>query len=484
MQRLHPKSSPIWRIVLAIGAVALYSLLLYLLRGHFNTAIIAILYLVPVVVAAALWGGLAGIAASVISFLIFNFFFLQPLYTFRVTHPQDFLAMFVLLGVAMLISNLMARSQQRLSQVQAREREVVRLYELSADLTAQVDGNHIAQILADNLVELFPGVLVEVKVETTEQRYNARSPQQGAPGTGESCTRFPLYSSKGPLGEICLHGHSGVLTFEQDRMLQTYASQGAVALERAILVDSETRSRVLIESDRLKTAILSSVSHELRTPLASIQAAATSLFDPAVELEPTARSELQDIVLEEIEHLTQLVGNLLNMSRIESGALKLQRQWNSLAEIVDTALSRLRRGGLPRAVQIAVPDELPLVHVDPVLMEQVVINLIRNGLKFAPPETSVRISAGLDGEALKVTVSNQGPSIPAEHLGHVFEKFYVIPGMESLRGTGLGLSICKGIVEAHGGSIWAENLAEGVAFHFTIPSFQRDARPPIPREEE
>jgi two-component system sensor histidine kinase KdpD len=476
--------SVLGRVLSAMIAVVLYSLLLYLLRGFFNTAIIAILYLVPVVVMASLFGGLAGVSASIFSFLIFNFFFLQPLYTFRVAHPQDFLAMFVLLGVAILVSNLMARSQQRLQQVQAREQELRRLYELSASLTGQIDGDRIAEILAQKIHEVFPDAVIEITANTPLRRYHARVPSGASPGHDIPCTRIPLYASKGPLGEICLHGHSGVFTIEEDRLLQTYASQGALALERALLAEIETRSRVLEESDRLKTAILSSVSHELRTPLASIQAAATSLFDPSVTLEPAARQELQDILLEEIEHLTQLVGNLLNMSRLEAGALKLQRQWNSMAEIVDTALRRLRRSVGERALEVNVSEDLPLVSVDSVLMEQVVLNLVRNSLKFAPPHTPITISAAVEGENLRVQVKNRGPHIPEEHLDHIFDKFYTIPGMENRRGTGLGLSICKGIVEAHGGTIRAENLPDGVAFSFTIPSLQRISLTELPEDEE
>jgi two-component system sensor histidine kinase KdpD len=236
---------------------------------------------------------------------------------------------------------------------------------------------------------------------------------------------------------------------------------------------------VLEESDRLKTAILSSVSHELRTPLASIQAAATSLYSPEVTLEPAARGELQVLLLEETDNMAQLVGNLLNMSRIEAGALKLQCEWNSLAEIVDTALKRQRRAaGNHPSIRVDVSEELPLVSVDSVLMEQVIINLVRNSLKFAPPGSPVHLSAQVEGEHLRVTVSNTGPHIPEAYLERVFEKFYPIPGRDTQQSTGLGLSICKGIVEAHGGRIWAANLPVGVAFHFTLPLSRRSLPPP------
>ena len=234
----------------------------------------------------------------------------------------------------------------------------------------------------------------------------------------------------------------------------------------------------------MKTAILSSVSHELRTPLATIQASATSLFNANVQFEPEARSELQALLLEEVEHLTQLVGNLLNMSRIEAGALKLQLQWNSLAEIADTSIRRLRRSTSQHVIEVEVSEDLPLVYVDQVLMEQVFINLIGNSIKYRPPGTPIRVSAGIVNQSIQVTVSNQGPRIPPESIDHIFEKFYLIPGSDHLRGTGLGLSICQGIVEAHGGKIWAENLDQGVAFCFILPKISADPLAGLLPEDE
>jgi two-component system sensor histidine kinase KdpD len=475
---------PFLRVLLAIATVTAYSILLISLRQYFTISIVALLYLVPVVISSALWGGLAGIAASILSFLIFNFYFLHPLYTFEVSQPQDILAMFVLLGVAMLISNLMARAQQRLKQVQAREREVLQLYELSAALTGQTDAQRVTRILAQRLAGLFPDTIVEIKVNTSGRNFSVREPEEPLARLHTKPVIVPLYASKGLIGQIFLQGKADVITLDQERLLQTCASQGAVALERAILTENETRARVLEESDRLKTAILSSVSHELRTPLATIQASATSLFNSNVQFDPDARTELQALLLEEVEHLTQLVGNLLNMSRIEAGALKLQLQWNSLAEIADTSIRRLRRSTSQHSIEVDVSDDLPLVYVDQVLMEQVFINLIGNSVKYAPPGTPIQVSAATVNQALQVTVSNQGPRIPPESIEHIFEKFYMIPGMDHLRGTGLGLSICQGIVEAHGGKIWAENLDQGVAFRFCLPTISADPLAGLLPEDE
>lgn len=486
MKRWPFSLSPVYKMLISLGMVGIFSIFLFLLRQYFSNSVVALLYLVPVVISAALLGRVAGISASVLSFLIFNYFFISPFFTFRVAHPQDFIVMVVLLSVAILISSLMARIQSNLDQVRAREREAVHLYELSVDLSGKNDQAMIARTLAQRLAELFKHAMVEVEVFQPGEGIRERIPTENASFNASADTpgvEIPLSSPHGQLGKIRIWNLADALAPEEERLLRTFASQGALALDRAMLMDSETRARILEESDRLKTAILSSVSHELRTPLASIQAAATSLYNPNIMLETSARNELLELLLEETDNMAQLVGNLLNMSRIDAGALKLQRQWNSFAEIVDTALRRLRRNTADRQIEVEVSEELPLVSVDSVLMEQVVINLIRNSLKYAPRLTPITIGAAVDEQKLEVTVSNHGPSISDEYIQHVFEKFYPIPGREISQGTGLGLSICKGIIEAHGGKIWAENLSDGVAFHFTLPLTWEGMYPVVPNEE-
>jgi two-component system, OmpR family, sensor histidine kinase KdpD len=257
----------------------------------------------------------------------------------------------------------------------------------------------------------------------------------------------------------------------EERLLRTYASQGAVAIERARLAQAANQSQVLEESDRLKSALLSSVSHELRTPLATIKAAVTSLRSDAVPWESsTARDELLAAIEEETDYLNQLVGNLLDMSRIEAGVLHPQRSWNALAEIVGSALGSLRAMTHNHRLEIDLPEDLPLVSVDYVQIEQVLRNLISNSAKYAPVNTVIRISARVvDPTWLRVQVSNQGPPVPAEHLERIFDKFYRVIAAERVTGTGLGLSICKGIIEAHGGRIWAENALNHFIFNLTLP---------------
>jgi two-component system, OmpR family, sensor histidine kinase KdpD len=484
MKFIHRFLNYFYKISISIGTVALFSLILHFLRIYLSTSSAALLYLIPVIFTAVLFGRLSGITASVFSFLMFNYLFIPPLYTFHVTQPQDLLAVVVFLGVATLISSLIVQIQSNLEEVKTRECEAVQLYELSVDLADIKDLFEVARVLANRLASLFVDAFIEVEIVHSETKFQVRVPEKFSPDISNLpplIIPFPTPNSQ--LSQIRIWRLENKIKPEEERLLQTFAIQGALALDRVILSKNETRRQILEESDRLKTAILSSVSHELRTPLASIQATATSLFSSDLKLERAARVELQSLLLEETDNMAQLLGNLLNMSRIEAGALKLQREWNSFAEIVDTGLQRLHRISAENPIEIDVPDDLPLISVDSVLIEQVIINLVRNSLKFAPNHTAIHISARVDNNSLHTIVCNQGPHISEENLDHVFEKFYPIPGKDTRQGTGLGLSICKGIVEAHGGKIWAENLMIGVAFHFLIPLTWDGVEPVIPLEE-
>lgn len=472
-----------FRVLLAALAVGLTSVVLISFRGFFSTSVVALLYVLLVVLCTTLFGSTSGIIASIISFLTFNYFFLPPFNTFTVTHTQDIIALFVFLVVAVVISNLMGRAKTRLEQIEARERESTLLYELSFTLTGIRDEQQIAEVVARHLLTAFQAELVEVLVQSnlpdTDCKdgpcFSIRLPENVLAGDAFQKSQS-LSTNRGELGEIHIWTKESSLSPNEMRLLQTIASQAALAVERALLSRAENRAKILEESDQLKSAILSSVSHDLRTPLASIQAAATSLSDPLLSLDSSAKSELQSLLLEETEHLNQLVGNLLNMSRIEAGALKLQRQWNAMADVIDTVVERMQRQTTRHQIEIDVSEDLPLIQVDAILIEQVFINLISNSLKYAPVGTRIWIRAYVEDPAwMQIMLLNQGPAIPEEHLEHIFEKFYTFPGMRQVSSTGLGLSICKGIVEAHGGRIWASNQPEGLAFCFTLPMSKADS---------
>jgi two-component system sensor histidine kinase KdpD len=271
------------------------------------------------------------------------------------------------------------------------------------------------------------------------------------------------------IGELSVWRRGQAFSASEQRLLQTFASQGVLALERARLAQVDRRARILEESDRFKSSLLSSVSHELRTPLATIKAAVTSLRAEDVQLDEESYADLLAVIEEETDLLNQLVGNLLNMARIEAGALDPKRHLQALNEIVADARNHMRQQSQRHQFEIDIPEDLPLVPVDYFQIEQVFTNLFSNSIKYSPEGSTICISAAINAGAVQVTVTNQGPPVPDESLERIFDKFYRITAADRVTGAGLGLSICKGIIEAHGGKIWAENLPEGFAFRFTNP---------------
>jgi two-component system sensor histidine kinase KdpD len=308
-------------------------------------------------------------------------------------------------------------------------------------------------------------------------------PEKDAPAEGKPARVVPLQTARGLIGEIALWRSEPPVTPPEERLLSIFASQGALAIDRARLAQAATRARVLEESDRMKSALLSSVSHELRTPLATIKAAVTSLRSKDLLLEGEARSELLAAIEEETDALNDLVSNLLDMSRIEAGVLRPQRKWNALAEIAAGPIRRLRQSAGSRSISNHISFDLALVPVDWVQMERVFTNLISNSLKYSPENTDILVRAQeLKNRTVLVEVVNGSPPVPEEHLMRIFDKFYRVTAADQVTGTGLGLSICKGIIEAHGGRIWAENRPDGFVFKFTLPLDWEGNLPRLPEE--
>jgi len=475
--------SHLWQYLLAFILIASITAIFFLLRDVLDTTLVALLYLIPLGIITAYWGLGPGIISALITFLTFNYFFIPPYYTFTVHRPTDVVILVVFFIVAVVISQLVGRAQAGLAAATAREREATQLYELSTALTGLHDDHAIAQILVKQVHAVAGGEYVELNV-TGAQPFAYRLPGINSP-TRPPELIVPIEAARGVLGEIRLWRAAPAISSSERRLLQTFASQGALALERAWLAQAESRAKVLEESDQLKSALLSSVSHELRTPLSTIKAAASSLRGNEVGWDSPARVDLIAAIDDEADHLNMLVGNLLDMSRIESGALKPKREWNILSEIISSVLGRMRHLAEEHRLEIDVPEGLPLLPVDYVQMEQVFTNLVSNSLKYAPAKTVVCIRARVEDEAIHVQVSNQGPQVPPEHLERIFDKFYRITAADRVTGTGLGLSICKGIIEAHGGRIWAENLPDGLAFNFTLPITWDGAKPPqLPMDTE
>jgi two-component system, OmpR family, sensor histidine kinase KdpD len=463
----------------AIVTLSLMTALLFLLRPGLNTSTVALLYLIPVLVSTARWGLWPGVLSAFTAFLAYNYFFLQPYYTFVVHETQDIVALLIFLVVAVFISQLVGRARSALAAAVARENETTRLYELSLDLAGVSSLDEIASVVARKIAETVHVEHLELSLGPVygETSFRLSVPERGQPIL-EPDVIFPLETVRAVLGEIRLWLDGETLASGEGRLLRAFAAQGALALERTALADSETRARVLEESDRLKSALLSSVSHEFRTPLATIKAATTSLLNDEIAWEAPDRKNLLSAVDEESDYLNYLVGNLLDMSRIEAGALKPNRQWNILAEIVEGVIVRMHRQLNSFQLEIHIPDDLPLLPVDYYQMDQVFTNLLANSAKYAPEASTILVEASVpDKNSVMIRVTNQGPQIISEHLERIFDKFYRVTEPERVSGTGLGLSICKGIIEAHGGTIWAENVPDGLSFIFILPRTM-DGNPP------
>ena len=477
-------SSQFFQYLLAICLIAITTGLFFVLRDILDTSLVALLFLLPVGLSTFLWGLGAGITSALFAFLTFNYFFIQPYYTLTVHQPIDLVILFVFLVVAVVISQLVGRAQAGLAAATAREHEATQLYELSTVLAGLNDEQNIVSILAEKLCSVLDAEQVELDVEI-DQSINVRLPDK-PPLSHAPQLKIPIQAAHGSMGEIRLWRGKAAITPVEKRLAHTFASQGALALERAHLAQAEARAKILEESDHLKSVILSSVSHELRTPLATIKASTTSLLSEEVGWDSSARHDLLTAIDSEADHLNMVVGNLLDMSRIEAGVLKPKLEWNILSEIVGSVLARMRHLTEVYKLAIELPDDLPLMPVDYVEMEQVFTNLLSNSAKYAPEGTLIRVHAHIqDDSQVHVQVSNQGPKVPEEHLERIFDKFYRITDADRVTGTGLGLSICKGIVEAHGGRIWGENLKDGFAFNFTLPLTQVGISPyHLPAEPE
>jgi two-component system sensor histidine kinase KdpD len=467
----------------AFGLIVLVTAVLFTIREALDTTLVALLYLLPLGLITALWGLGPGITSALVTFLAFNYFFIQPYYNLAVHRPIDVVILVIFLIVAIVISQLVGRMQVSLAAATAREREATQLYELSTALAGLHEKHAIVEILAKQVRNVSQCEAVELYI-TGMEPFAFRFPDLNQPARPPEWV-VPIQAAPGVLGEIRLWKAAPTLTSAEKRLLQTFASQGALALERARLAQAESRARVLEESDRLKSAILMSVSHELRTPISTIKAAASSLRSDEVHWDSPARPELIAAIDDEADHLNTLIGNLLDMSRIEAGVLKPNREWNILPEIVGSVLARMKHQIEAHRIEVDVPESLPLVPVDYVQMEQVFTNLIGNSVKYAPEKTVICVRAIVDGEMVHVIVSNQGPQVPQEHLERIFDKFFRITAADRVTGTGLGLSICKGIIEAHGGRLWAENVSDGLAFNFTLPLIWEGLLPPkLPTDTE
>jgi two-component system sensor histidine kinase KdpD len=450
---------------------------------------ISLIYLLAVLFTATTAGMGAGVIASILSFLAYNFFFVEPLYVFTVANPQDVFRLISFLIAALLASSLAGLVHLQAEQLGQRAAELESLYALSQATSAAVDLDRILPTIAATTVDLLHVARCTLTVQTSGATRVFQAPAMRVDTTnGPNAIAAPLRVDNRMLGEMqVLPRPEQVLHTAQQQLLATLASQATLAVERARLVAEAAEAQALAASDRLKSALLSSVSHDLRTPLVAVKGIATALRQHDVAWNSTVGEQMLDTLAEEADRLNRLVGNLLDMSRIEGGALNPARQWEDIGDIVGGVLSRLRPQFHGRKLSVHIPPDLPLVWVNAALIDQVLTNLIENAMKYTPDQTPIAISAEVRDADLVISVADQGPGIKAEALPHIFDKFFRVTGPERhAEGTGLGLAICKGIIEAHGGTIWANNRPQvGAELVFTLPLLPAGVGdPPAPETQD
>ena len=451
------------------------------------------------VLTSALWYGLApGIFTCIVSALAFNFFFLPPIYTFTIADPESIVTFVFFLIVAGIASNLTARVRGQALAARQRARMTEDLYLFSKKLagTATLDdvlwatAFQIASMLKVRVVLLLPeGGTVSVKAgyppeDTLDPAdiaaakwawENDRPAGRGADTLpGAKRLFMPMRTARGPIGVVGIDddGQGPLLTPERRRLMDALIDQAALAIERVNLVEDLDNAKLAAEADRLRSALLTSISHDLKTPLASIMGAAGTLREFAGALEQPAKEDLLATIIDESERLNRFIANLLDMTRLESGAIEPNFGVQAIDDIVGAALSRARKILALHRVEVDLPRDLPMVKVDPVLFEQIMFNLFDNAAKYSDPGSEIRVQAFGNDSTLTLQVLDEGPGIAEDELERVFGKFTRANKGDSVRaGTGLGLAICRGFVEAMGGTITAGNRSDrhGAVFTITMP---------------
>ncbi|MCF4125222.1 sensor histidine kinase [Methylobacterium sp. SyP6R] len=491
----RPGPLPYVAAIATVGGALGIGLVLQSYLGHESTDLV---FLTAVVAVAVRFGLYPSLAAVLASSLAYNFFFLPPLYTFTIADPTNVVALFFFTLVAVVVSNLAGRVRAEATMSGARSRATEALYGFSRKLAScgtlddvlWATAYQIALMLRLRVVLLLPhegtvtvmagyppeDFLDEADLAAAKWTFDHGRPAGRGADTLPGAKRLflPLRTGRGMVGVVGLDGDKPgpLLTPDQRRLLDALADQGALAIERVHLVEDLDRARRSAETDRLRQALLSSLSHDLKTPLAAVLGAATTLRDLRDALDPEAQGELLSTMIDEAERLNRFIANLLDMTKLESGALAPNVAPHDLAEIVGTALERAAKILSRHRVDLALRPGLPTLSLDAVLMEQVLFNLLDNAAKYAPEGSLVRIEGWREGDKVFLTILDEGEGLPEGDEERIFDTFYRVRKRDRVRaGTGLGLAISRGFVEAMGGRVAARNRPDrtGAAFTLTLP---------------
>lgn len=488
--------SPLARYAWSVLLVALATILGVFIGWRLEPTNLVMVYLLAVVVAAIYLGRGPAVLASILGILAFDFLFVAPHFSFSVSDTQYLITFIALFLVGMVISQLTAWASEQAQAARQREAETAELYDLSRDLASSADLESILKQLKKHFEQTFEKVVavllakedkLEIRISSDDLQLSAEEiavadwVYRHAEPAGRYTNTLPaaqlrylpLKTAGGVVGVL---GIGKLNTAEADlapakrRLVEAFANQGAQAIERALLEEQTQKISLMQSAEKLQNALLNSVSHDLRTPLVSITGALTALDENYDGMDETTRDTLIENARIEADRLNRLVGNLLNMTRIESGAIKLKLEPRDIQDLIGTAIEQLGWRVSKHQIQTNIPADFPLAQMDFALMVQVIVNLLENAVKYSPEKTLIEISASVLDSKVRLKIADRGVGIPAEDLAHIFEKFYRAHLPQNVGGTGLGLSISKSIVEIHGGTIRAMNReGNGTVIEIELP---------------
>jgi len=480
----------------AVAISGICTLLAALMFPYFELTNIVMVYLLGATVA-ALWLGRGPASVSaIVNVAAFDFFFVNPRFTMAVSDAQYLVTFAVMLIVALTIATLVANVRAQTRVAGARERRTALLYAMSRELAATRTPERLAEVAVRHVAESFASEAAVLLPDAGGQLYDASGMAMGAAafqpdlsvarwvhdhgrpaGLGTDtlpaapAQYLPLTGTDRTLGVLAvmpMHRRR-ILLPEQQHLLETFAGQVALAIERARLADEAERARIAAETENLRNTLLGSISHDLRTPLAVIAGASSALRDPAIELDAATRAHLAASIEAKAREMSGLISNVLDLMRFETGEVKLRRDWETIDDLVGMALGRVGEALRSHHVQVELPADLPAVYVDAPLITQVLCNLLENGAKHTPAGTHLTVTAIPVPDGVRVCVDDDGPGLPSLDSARLFDKFQRGQDEGNTGGAGLGLAICRAIVRAHGGDVTAENRSAGGArFAFTL----------------